>query len=358
MARYTRVKRAVCLVAIALAACQSQSSGHAPSPSPANGKYVDRIYVQNSSTNRVLELDWSGKIIGAVPTPGFGNPSADGSRFVRGGDQSSIEDWRGQRIAAFDAGLSAYGPPSWADDNTQLCGVQYPANGDPTKASVWILTPGKSPRIVATVDTPGGAPAVEACSVANNGIVVAAGAEPHWPPGAERYLITTEVTALNLSTGAIEYHHVYPQGNMGSQADMRPRGDWVLVTPSPDGRYLAEYGIFSRTTAIRDITADRVVATVSGRVAGFSSDGSRVAVVVTSGAASEVRVETWADQQVIWRTPGTSVAVLPRAKSSDLLLAVPNAAGSQDIYVLTGNKAITIAANVFMQWMCPCYPGA
>lgn len=358
MARYTPVKRAVCVVAIALAACQSQSSGHDPSPSPATGKYVDRIYVQNSSTNRILELDWSGKIIGAVPAPGFGNPSADGSRFIRGGDQSSIEDWRGERIAGFDAGLSAYGPPSWTDDNTQLCGVQYPANGDLSKGSVWIMTPGKTPRIVATVDTAGGAPAVEACSVANNRVILAGGASPHWPPGATRYLITTEVTALNLSTGAVEYHHVYPQGNMGGQSEVGPRGDWVLVTPSPDGRYLAESGIFSGKTDIRDISADRVVASLADSAVGFSSDGSRVVVVDNSGGLSEVRALTWADQRVIWRTSGTSAGVVPRPKSTDLAVAVTNAAGSQEVYVVAGSKANTIAINVFMQWMCPCYPGA
>ena len=354
------MKRAVCLLVIALTACQPQTAKPGSSAPPANGNMADRIYVQDPSGSRMLEMDWSGRVLGSVAAAGFAIPSADGSKFLRTGDQPSIEDWRGHIISPFDPGLSDYSLAVWADDNGHLCGVQYSPNGaaGSSKASVWILTPGQTPRVIASVDTAGSAPAVQACSVANNRVVIATGAFPHWPPGGTRYLITTEVTALNLSTGAVEYHHVYPQGNMGGQLEVGPPGNWMLVTASPDGRYLAETAVFSRVTEIRDLTTGRVITTLPGSVIGFSSDGTRVVDVITGAGLSETGVMTWVDQHLIWQTPGGSTGVLSRPRSSDLVIAVTNAAGSSDLYALTGRRAVAIARHVFMQGMCPCYPGA
>ncbi len=307
----------------------------------------------------MLEFDWSGKVVGSVAAGGFINPSSDGSKFIRSGDQQLIEDWQGRSIGSLNPDLDSYGFPAWAEDSLHLCGIAFPSAGSATsQGSLWVLEPGQKVRIVGPVGIGGSGTAVQSCSISTNRVVVAAGASPHWPPGATRYLITTEVAVVDLSTGAVEYHHVYPQGNMGGQRALGPRGDWVLVTPSPDGRYLAETGVFSDTTNIRDISTDRVVATFPGNVAGFSSDDSRVVVGVGVGPLAEVRVMTWQDQHLIWRAPGASPGVLARPNSSDLLIGISNPSGNSDLVVVKQTGATTIARNAVLSWMCPCHPGA
>src|SRR5205814_6806532 len=144
-------------------------------------------------------------------------------------------------------------------------------------------------RTVGAVGKPGSDPAVAACSIKNNRAIVAGGLEPHWPPGATRYLITGDVQVVNLSTGAIEYEHQYPLGNLGGQLETGTRGDWVLVVASPDGRYLAESGVFSGKTTIREVATGRELASLPGRVCGFSWYGSRAAASVSGGGPMDSR---------------------------------------------------------------------
>jgi hypothetical protein len=358
------VKRLVAMLAISLAACQAQSAPGPPASSTGSpAPYADRIYVQEGSGQRMLELDWSGKIVGSVAAVGFGTASPDGSKFIRSGDHPSIEDWRGHSLGSLDSQLVTYGFPTWAEDNLHLCGIAFPASvgSDAGQGSLWVLTPGNKAHIIGPVGMAGSQPAVQACSISNNTVVVAAGASPHWPPGATRYLITTEVAAFNLSTGAVEYQRVYPQGNMGGQLDATPdkHADWVLVTPSSDGRYLAESGVFSHMTTIREIASDKPVATFPGSVTGFSSDDSRVVVEMTAAdVPAEVRVMTWQDQRIIWHYPVTSAGVMARPNSSDLLIETPRPNGNSDLFAVTKTGAVTIAANVLPPSVCPCYPGA
>lgn len=358
------MKRLVVLLAISLAACQAQAAPRPAASSTENrAPYADRIYVHDASGQRMLELDWSGRVIGSVAAAGFGTPSPDGSKFIRSGDHPSIEDWRGHSVGSLDSQLITYGFPTWAEDSLHLCGIAFPASvgSDAGQGSLWILTPGSKARIIGPVGMAGSQPAVQACSISNNTVVVAAGASPHWPAGATRYLITTEVAAFNLSTGAVEYHRVYPQGNMGGQLDPTPdkHADWVLVTPSSDGRYLAESGVFSHLTTIRDIASDKPVATFPGSVTGFSSDDSRVVVDNTAAdAPNEVRVMTWQDQRTIWHYPVSAAGVLARSNSGDLLIETPRPNGNSDLFAVTKAGAVTIAANVLPQSVCPCYPGA
>jgi hypothetical protein len=347
------MRRAVCLFAIALSACQSAAAVR-PSPSSA---YVDRFYVHDPTGDRLLEFDWSGKKVGSVMANGFSTPSADGSRFLRNGDQPAIDDWTGRRIAAFDWSLSAYGPPMWSD-NGDLCGVSVQPSGTSQKASLWVKPAGKAIRTIATLDAQGGVPAIQACSISSNQAVLATGAEPHWPPGATRYLITTEVDVVNLATGATVFHHVYPQGNMGGQLETGPHGDWVLVTPSPDARYLAETGIFDGKTSIRDTASGKILASSSGTARGFSSDGSRIVINARNGAFDEIQVITWSDQKVLWRGPGQAAGVVPRPGTSDLLIAMTNSNGHEDIVALRGQVGTLILANVDAEFGGPSYPGA
>jgi hypothetical protein len=200
--------------------------------------------------------------------------------------------------------------------------------------------------------------AVQACSTLKNRAVVATGASPHWPPGATRYLITTAIVVIDLKTGATVFQHSYPTGNMGGQREVGPPGDWVLVTPSPDGRYLAETSVFNGTTSVRDIVTNQIVTTLRGTVAGFSADGSRLVINATNGMVGETRVVSLPSQTVIWRAPATASGVLYRSGTSDLLIALNNAHGSSDIVDVQGRTGKLIARDVEPEIPGIFYPGA
>jgi WD40 repeat protein len=166
---------------------------------------------------------------------------------------------------------------------------------------------------------------------------------PHWPPGGTRYLVTADVEVVNLTTGAIEYQHQYPLGNLGGQTEISPRGDWVLVAASPDGRYLAESGVFNGTTIIRDASTGKQLSSLPGSVTGFSWDGSRVVVNIGSGGAAEAQVLTWADQRVIWRASGVAQSTQARPDSSDVLIGMATAGGNaSDLVVVRGDGTSSI----------------
>ena len=175
---------------------------------------------------------------------------------------------------------------------------------------------------------PGSDPAVAVCSIKNNRATVAGGLTAHWPPAGTSYLITSEIKVVNLSTGAIEYDHQYPLGNLGGQLiGTGARGDWVLVVASPDGRYLAESGIFSGKTTIREVPTGRELASLPGRVCGFSWDGSRVAASVSIDGTPESRVISWVDQRVLWHGSGVAQWAVAKPDSSDLLVGRSSVAG-------------------------------
>jgi len=323
------MRRLILLVALILAACQPQVAAKvAPSSSPA-GPPGDLVYVQDQNAARMLEMDWSGKVRGSVSAQGFSSPSPDGSRFLRATDQLTVEDWRGHTLGQLDADLTSYGLSTWADDGRHICGITFPLNSGPDTGtgSLWIAASGEKPRIVGPVGKPGSDPAAVACSVKNDRAVVAEGLTAHWPPGATSHLITGDVEVVNLTTGAIEYEHQYPLGNLGGQLETGTRGDWVLVAASPDARYLAESGVFNGETTIREIPTGKELVTVPGRVCGFSWDGSRVAVSVDIGGTTESLVITWTDQHIIWHGSGVAQSAVARPNSSDLLIGRSSVAG-------------------------------
>jgi len=336
------------LIAFALTACQPQASARVtPSPLPA-GPLGDLIYVQDLDAPRMLEMDWAGKVHGSVSAQGFGTASPDGSKFVRVADLLTVEDWRGRRLAQLDADPNSIGLASWADDGRQVCGITFPSNSGPDTGtgSLWIAAPGEKSRTVAPVGKPGSDPAVAACSVENNRAIAVGGLMPHWPPGGTRYLITSEVRVVNLSTGAVEYEHQYPLGNLGGQLETGPRGDWVLVVASPDGRYLAESGVFSGKTTIREVPTGRELASLPGRVCGFSWDGSRVAVSVSVGGTTESQVISWINHRVIWHGSGVAQSAVAKPDSSDLLVGRSSVAG--DWYDLVVVRADGTSSVVVM----------
>jgi hypothetical protein len=279
----------------------------------------------------MLEMDWLGKVHGSVSAQGFSGSSPDGSRFLRVTDHLTVEDWRGHSLGQLAVDPTFYGMPTWADDSRHVCGISFSSNTGPGSgtASLWIGALSEKPRVVGTVGEAGSdPPGVAACSIKNNRAIVSGTLMPHWPPGGTRYLITSFIQVVNLSTGAIEYEHQYPLGNLGGQLiGTGPRGDWVLVAVSPDGGYLAESGVFNDKTIIREVPTGRELASFPGSVAGFSWDGSRVAVSINVGGVTESHVITWADQRLTWRGSGIAQSAVARPGSSDLLVSRSSVAG-------------------------------
>lgn len=301
----------------------------------------------------MLEMDWSGKVHGSVSAQGFSSPSPEGSRFIRATDRVTVEDWRGHALGVLDADPNSYGLGTWADDGQHFCGIVFPTSSGPDqgKGSLWIGAPGEKGRVVGPVGSAGSSPAVQACSIKNNRAIVAGGLEPHWPPGGTRYLITGEVQVVNLSTGAIEYEHHYPLGNLGGQLETGPRGDWILIAASPDARYLAESGVFNGKTTIREVPTGKVLASLSGRVSGFSWDGARVAASVNVGGTTESRVINWLDQRVIWHGSGITQSAVARPDSSDLLIGRSGMAGDwSDLVVVRGDGTSTVVVQNGLVW--------
>jgi hypothetical protein len=301
----------------------------------------------------MLEMDWSGKVHGSVSAQGFSSPSPDGSRFLRATERLTVEDWRGHTLGTLDGDLSSYGLASWADDGTHVCGISFPPSSGPDTGTgmLWIAAPGEKARMVGPVGRPGSDPAVAACSIKNNRAIVAGGLEPHWPPGATRYLITGDIQVVNLSTGATEYSHQYPLGNLGGQLETGPRGDWILAAVSPDTRYVAESGVFSGKTTIRELPTGKVLTSLPGSVSGFSWDGSRVVASVNAAGTTESQVISWTDQHVIWHGSGVAQSAVARPDSSDLLIGRSATAGDwYDLVVVRGDGTSTVVVQNGRVW--------
>lgn len=307
-------------------------------------------------------MDWSGKVRGSVSVRGFSSPSPDGSRFLRTVGGISAEDWQGHAVGRLDLDPNVYGLAVWADDGRHICGVVTRSGSGPDagNGSLWIGAPGETGRIIASVGKPGSQPGVAACSLKNDYAIVASGFFPHWPPGATRHLITGEVQLLKLSTGTIEYEHQYPLGNLGGQLETGLPGDWVLVAASPDGRYLAESGIFNGKTTIREIPSGKPLTTLTGSILGFSRDGSRVVVSLWNGS-SDYRAELirWADQKTLWQRPVVAHSMLARPNSRDVMIGISGpAGGAPELVVIDGAGAsTTILRDAMMTWPCPCPAG-
>ena len=350
------MRRPILLIALTLAACEPQALAHVTPPASPTTKSTsppaDLIYVQDPSGPHMLEMDWSGKVHSSVSAQGFSTPSADGSKYFRSTERIIVEDWRGHSLGALDADPNSYGLGTWADDDQHFCGISFPPNRGPDTGTgvLWIAAPGEKSRTVGPVGILGSNPTVTACSMKNNRAIVASGLEPHWPPGATRYLITGVIQVVNLSTGAIEYEHHYPLGNLGGQLETGTRGDWVLVAASRDGRYLAESGVFNGKTTIREVPTGKALATLLGSVPGFSWDGSRVAASVNVGGTTEAQVISWADQRIVWHGSGVAQSAVARPNSADLLIGRAGAAGDWYDLVVVGadGTSVEVVRNGFV----------
>ena len=351
----------VLLIALTLTACQPQPSAQLTPPSLPT-QAADLIYVQDPNGPRMLELDWSGKVRGSVSAQGLSSPSPDGSKFIRATDHTSVEDSRGHELGTLEGDLISYGLSSWADDGRHICGIVFPSGNGPDTGtgSLWIGAPGEKNRIVGPIGKSGSAAAVAACSIKNNRAIVVGGLFPHWPPQATRYLISTDIEVVNLTAGTIEYQHQYPLGYLAGQGIPGVAPDWVLVSASPDGHYVAESGVFNGTTAIRELPSGRIVASLHGSVHGFSWDGSRLVVSRWNGGSDyEAELLRWADQKVIWHRAGLAQSMLARPDSADVLIGIGGAeGGAPELVVVNGaGAATTIARDALVTWPCPCPAG-
>ena len=349
------MRRPWLVIVLTLAACQPQSSTHGTPFPTGTGQHPALIYVANGAD--MVEMDWSGNVVGSVSAQGFAAASADGSRFLRYADHVMVDDSFGHALGPLAEDPAAYGVALWADDGRHVCGIALPTNAGPDsgEGSLWIGAPGEPGRTVGPAGKPGSTPGVAACSLKNGRAVVVGGLFPHWPPQATRYLMTTNVQVVNLATGAVEYEHKYPLGYVAGEGDPNARPNWVLDAVSPDARYVAESSVFDDSTTIRELPSGKPLASLRGRVVGFAGDGSRV--VMNTGIPSEVQLLSWADQHVIWHRPGSAQSMLAKPGSDDVLINITNQGGATELFAITAVGTNVIGREATVSWPCPCLPG-
>ena len=161
---------------------------------------------------------------------------------------------------------------------------------------------------------------------------------------------------MNLSTGAIEFERDYPLGNLGAGGTIAAQANWVLVAASPDARYVAENGLVSGSSAIREVPTGKQAATLQGFVLGFNSDGSHVVLNVGKGESAEAQVAKWSDLKVLWHGPGIAQSMLALPNSSDIMIGVHGTIGDDTdiIAVDGGGRSHVVSRNLSVTWPCPC----
>jgi len=131
------MRRPWLVIVLTLAACQPQSSTHGTASPTGTGQHPALIYVANGAD--MVEMDWSGNVVGSVSAQGFAAPSADGSRFLRYTDHLMVDDSFGHALGPLAEDPAAYGVALWADDGRHVCGIALPTNAGPDsgEGSLW-----------------------------------------------------------------------------------------------------------------------------------------------------------------------------------------------------------------------------
>jgi hypothetical protein len=295
---------AVAIVAGLLAASSLRHKNVAPIPAnvppkvsgpiPAGTPVV--LYWRTVTADGLYAVSWSGALY-KVPTVSLGGlavQSPDGSRLAIGNTVYETRTGATTQLS-FDATTTSV---TWADDNRHVCLTrQLPGQGSPSEISYDL--PGSPAVVLGRFGSQGqqlpGA-TVLACSATSNRVVVA-----NVGYGND----TSDLWVLDTATGAVKYHRTYPtstktNGNVGA-----------FVVASPDGQYLAETDAATGSATIRSISADFVVARLSGmEVHGFSWHGDFVLAaprppdynLVNSSATDPVVID-WRTGKTVWHSP-------------------------------------------------------
>ena len=239
-----------------------------------------------------IALGWNGTVAGTLHELGNISQSPDGLRLLA--DGNNLIDQTGAVVGQMSR---LKGGPGWADDSRHSCYMSTANGATPTgnAEQAWLFygPVGGPGHRVAQVGEYGGqtGPSVAACSALTDRAVVV----------QEAIMWAREVWLIRLSTGAVLYHHVYPDGQVASS-----------VVASHDGRYLAEElmstdsqsPVVYQDTQIRRTSDGTVLARIPRQaVVGFSWDGTRVVTLPAheSGGPNEVRLVEWQRNQVVWQ---------------------------------------------------------
>jgi hypothetical protein len=277
-------------------------------------------------------------------------PSQDGKQILVEG--STVVDAAGNVLGTLRLGDPDVRSRIWADDGRHLCLIAGPVNAGPDmgRGSLWLALPGRLGRKVAAVGRLGSSPGVIACSIAGDRAVVTSD-QSWYPPDGNKNVITVLVQVVEVSTGRLLYQRDYSQ-----TVPFRP----LLVTASPDGRYLAEDGL-DGLAAIRDTTTGEVIKSLTATsVRAFSTDGSQAVVRKQLRTGAEAQLVTWRDEKVLWTMKGEIHWAMGRPGGPDLLIGINGPAGGlPDFYAVSADgKARLILPNRLIDIPCPCPGGS
>ena len=250
------------------------------------------LYHDPGAFDQIDGITWDGSARGRVGVnPEAGNgilPNPPGTLWATTHD---VRDRTGAVVTTLPGNTKGF-PGTWADDGRHVCSMvaENPfgqPGGKPTTLQVSLL--GQSPRNVAQVGRAyeQARIGVAACSVEKDrAVVVQSGGQG---------VGTAQFWVVQLSTGRILWTRPYTLDGTTT----------VDIRASRDGQYIAEVkytccpGTASATT-IYGPTGE-VLGHVSGRVEGFSWDGSLA--VQMADYAGPVAVIRWRDGTVLWTGP-------------------------------------------------------
>jgi hypothetical protein len=315
----------------------STEPGAPPAGVPLVWYSTSSPWLPPSGIQRLVAIDWSGKLVGTIYQAFATQQSPDGSVFFT--SDRGLVDRTGTQVST-PSGIRSN--PMIADDSKSLCDVVDIGGGQ-----LWLMTgPLRGPlHRVASMGVAGaqGGPVIIACSVANDRAVLA-------DVGMGG---TTAVRVIALTTGRVLYQRSYAQLGLN-------------VISSRDGQYLVEqlptYDTqgqpLAAASVIRRTTDGRVMARIDKqRVLRFSWDGKRVvtAPFFPMLGPNDVELLEWQTGKILWRQPGGSamngsrtVYAMPQPNGPSMAIAVgtqPNNGDVDQLWLVAADGQATQVVN-------------